>query len=190
MKREVFKEDIEQHKETIEKIKELCYNYKVSKRSGYKNSKLLEELKPYVVSLCVARSIINEKEYAFTYRYIAERIIGWYVGYFQVNVINPLKIRKLFNQSSKIGISELDYKNILIKEIAGYKLISTRQKDYINNIDHLVVLLWSLRDMYDNKYLVSTEEILRITEIKKPVLNKILKRFNIETKRRKCECRE
>ena len=60
----------------------------------------------------------------------------------------------------------------------------------VNNIDHLVVLLWSLRDMYDNKYLVSTEEILRITEIKKPVLNKILKRFNIETKRRKCECRE
>ena len=188
--REVLKEDIEFHKETIDKIKDICYEYKVSRKSGYNNKELIQKLKIYVINLCVARSVIDEKQYAFTYRYISERIIGWYVGYFQVNVINPLKIRKLFNQSSKIGISELDYKNILIKEIAGYKLISTRQKDYINNIDHLVVLLWSLRDMYDNKYLVSTEEILRITEIKKPVLNKILKRFNIETKRRKCECRE
>ncbi len=33
--REVLKEDIEFHKETIDKIKDICYEYKVSRKSGY-----------------------------------------------------------------------------------------------------------------------------------------------------------
>ena len=184
MKRMILKEDLEVHKETIEKIKELCYEHSITRYYGYKNPKFIQEAKPYIVNLCVARSIINEKEYAFTYRYISERIIGWYVCHFQSNFINLFNIRKLFNQSSRLKMTELQYKNILIKEIMGYKLSSEDQKDYINNIDHLIILMWSLRDMYSNKYLVTTEEILRVSGLSKITINKILRRFNMNIKRK------
>ena len=44
--------------------------------------------------------------------------------------------------------------------------------------------MWSLRDMYSNKYLVTTEEILRVSGLSKTMINKILRRFNMNIKRK------
>ncbi len=182
--REVLKEDIEFHKETIDKIKDICYEYKVSRKSGYNNKELIQKLKIYVINLCVARSVIDEKQYAFTYRYISERIIGWWVHNFQISVINRFNLRRLFNQNSRIGISELNYKNKLKDEILVYHSNRTSNTEYIDNIGHLIVLLWSLRDTYNHNYIVSSEELIKITKLSKININKVLRKYNINTKRK------
>ena len=162
MVRETFREDIMLHKDTIDEIKSICKRYNISKKHGFRNEYLLKELKPHIIKLCLAKSVVNPRDYPFTYVYISEKIIGWYVCYFQAHVINPWHIRRLFQGSSRIKITEEQYKDELLSAIdynkRRYKGIDDEK--YIEEIIHLIALLVPLTNRY-KKTVTTMGEIAR-----------------------------